>query len=221
MEAHEHHHHRARIRRRFLASDPRTLDDYQLLEVLLFYAIPRQDTNPIAHRLMKEFGSLERILEADPKELQKVPGVGPKCCALLAELSDYVRRCFLPDPVEHTPTMRFYDDFLRSIRREMNALDEGLWVLTLDARWRMIGKTLCPKQELADCLRPILAGHGVRIVLLWNYHEYQKEKFPSKDQLSFAKLLYYHCRDLEITVELCARIAGPIAEYQTPYDWER
>lgn len=221
METHEHLNHRARIRRRFLASDPRTLDDYQLLELLLFYTIPRQDTNPIAHRILTHFGSLERVLEASEEELCSVSGVGPRSAALILTVAQYVQRVFHPDPTEHTPSLHFYDDFLQTIRREMNMLPEGLWVLTLDARWRLIEKTHCPEETLACCLRPILTGHGVCVVLLWNYHRYQTAAFPSPAQRSFTRLMREKCLDLGVSVELCARIAGSITEYLSSYDWER
>ena len=58
--------------------------DHEVLELLLFYAIPRRDTNPLAHELLHRFGSLVAVLEASVEELTAVPGMGrtpPFCCA--------------------------------------------------------------------------------------------------------------------------------------------
>jgi UPF0758 N-terminal len=69
--------HRGRLRERFLREGLDGFEDHQLLELLLFQAIPRHDTNPVAHSLMRRFGSLSAVLEADPKDLASVEGVGP------------------------------------------------------------------------------------------------------------------------------------------------
>ena len=57
------------------------------LELLLFYAIPRRDTNPIAHRLLDRFGSLSAVLEAEPALLTEVDGISEHSCLL------YTSRC--------------------------------------------------------------------------------------------------------------------------------
>mgnify|MGYP000302549879 CR=1 FL=1 len=61
-----HEGHRQRMRRQLKTSGMDSLSDVQVLEVLLYYAIPRADTNPIAHRLLERFGSLSGVLEAAP-----------------------------------------------------------------------------------------------------------------------------------------------------------
>lgn len=70
--------HRQRSKRRYLALGAEGMEDHQLLELLLFYAIPRQDTNETAHRLIQRFGSLQGVLHAAPEELTSVEGVGEK-----------------------------------------------------------------------------------------------------------------------------------------------
>ena len=67
--------HRQRLKTEFLAR-PDSFPDHKLLELLLFYANPRSDTNPLAHELLERFGSLAGVLDASPEELQKVKGVG-------------------------------------------------------------------------------------------------------------------------------------------------
>ncbi len=75
--------HRARLRDRFLNSGAAALADYELLELLLFGAMPRADTKPLAKRLLKEFGSLEGVLDASPEKLR---AAFPKAPALIATL---------------------------------------------------------------------------------------------------------------------------------------
>ena len=78
--------HRQRLKTEFLAR-PDSFPDHKLLELLLFYANPRSDTNPLAHELLDRFGSLAGVLDATPEELQKVKGIGP---AKYKELQDKV-----------------------------------------------------------------------------------------------------------------------------------
>lgn len=69
--------HRARLRARFSESGPQALPDYELLELLLFRIIPRQDVKPLARRLLDEFGDIATVLSAPVPRLEQVPGVGP------------------------------------------------------------------------------------------------------------------------------------------------
>jgi DNA repair protein RadC len=68
--------HRARLRQRFTDGGATAMPDYELLELVLFRAIARQDVKPIARRLMTEFGDFNLVLAAEPRRLMKVKGVG-------------------------------------------------------------------------------------------------------------------------------------------------
>ena len=68
--------HRQRLKDRFVASGPESLPDYELLELVLFSAIPRRDTKPLAKRLLDRFGSFAEVINAPPERLKEVKGVG-------------------------------------------------------------------------------------------------------------------------------------------------
>lgn len=70
------HGHRTRLRQRLLDNGPDPLPDYELLELVLFAAIPRADVKPLAKRLIDRFGGYPEVLAAAPAALQKVDGVG-------------------------------------------------------------------------------------------------------------------------------------------------
>lgn len=77
MSGNNHHSgHRERLRNRFIANGDKSLYNHEILEMLLFYPIPRLNTNNIAHELIKRFGSLKNVLTADKNELQSVKGMG-------------------------------------------------------------------------------------------------------------------------------------------------
>jgi len=68
--------HRQRLKDRFVAGGPEALPDYELLELILFNAIPRRDTKPVAKRLIERFGSFAEVVNAAPARLKGVKGVG-------------------------------------------------------------------------------------------------------------------------------------------------
>jgi DNA repair protein RadC len=68
--------HRQRLKDRFVAGGPEALPDYELLELVLFSAIPRQDTKPTAKRLLERFGSFAEVVNAPPERLKEVKGIG-------------------------------------------------------------------------------------------------------------------------------------------------
>ena len=84
--------HREKKRQQFLQHGLDSFADHEVLELLLFYAIPRKDTNPIAHALMDRFGSLDAVLAAPVEELCQVKGVGESAAALLKLIPQVYRR---------------------------------------------------------------------------------------------------------------------------------
>lgn len=75
--------HRNRVKKEFLARGLEGWPDHRVLELLLFYAIPQGDVNPLAHALIERFGSLAGVLDAPVEELMRVKGVGEHAATLL------------------------------------------------------------------------------------------------------------------------------------------
>lgn len=129
--------HRQRSKRRYLAVGAQGLEDHQLLELLLFYAIPRQDTNETAHRLLKRFGSLQSVLNAAPEELTGVDGVGENAAVLLRLAGDITLRArcsTLPQKVLNSTdrTGAYFMELLAGQRQEL------LYQVCLDAKGKLL-----------------------------------------------------------------------------------
>lgn len=75
--------HRERVRKKFLENGFNGLEDYEILELLLFYVIPRKDTKAIAKELIKKFKTLANVLKADTLELKTIDGLGPVAITFL------------------------------------------------------------------------------------------------------------------------------------------
>ena len=78
-----HEGHRQRLKNRFRAEGLDNFEQVYVLELLLFYCVPRKDTRPIAEALLEHFGSLAQVLEAPAEELERVEGVGENASTLL------------------------------------------------------------------------------------------------------------------------------------------
>ncbi len=137
-----HEGHRARVKKRFLEEGLDHFSDIQALELLLFYALPRVDTNPIAHGLLDRFGSLSQVLEASPEELCKVPGVGENG-ALLLNLIPQMGRFYMTDRAKSATILTSLEqcaEFL--VPRFFGRKLETVFLLCLDAKC----KVLCCKE---------------------------------------------------------------------------
>lgn len=84
--------HRNRLRRRFLETGVSGFSEHELLELLLFYALPRVNTNEIAHELVSRFGSLTAVLEADPDKIAEVKGLSSASAVFLKLIYDMCRK---------------------------------------------------------------------------------------------------------------------------------
>lgn len=92
-----HKNHRARLKTQFLLNGISALTDVQKLELLLFYAIPQKDTNPLAHALINHFGSLKNVMKADYASLTKISGVKENTATFITLVNSILNHCNMPD----------------------------------------------------------------------------------------------------------------------------
>jgi len=84
--------HRERMKNRFLKNGLEGFDDVNVFELLLFFVLPRQDTNPLAHALLNRFGSFKDVMEATVTELQSVKGIGQNTALLIRLVAEIGKR---------------------------------------------------------------------------------------------------------------------------------
>ena len=130
--------HRERMKQRFLEQGLDGFTDIQALELLLFYSIPRQDTNPIAHALLNRFGSLSQVLEATPEELMKVSGIREHSAVLL-KLINELGRFYLVDKARREQVLPTIEDCARYLLPYFyGRMQETVFMLCLDAKCKAI-----------------------------------------------------------------------------------
>jgi DNA repair protein RadC len=130
--------HRSRMRAKLEAYGMRIFDTYELLEMLLYYVIPYRDTNPIAKRLLAEFGSLDGVLSAPVSELAAVDGIGEKC----AEFISFVGRSMLEEEAStHDYGVTAFNDYHstgRFLASYFETSKANVCMLMLDGNMRLI-----------------------------------------------------------------------------------
>lgn len=174
-DANLHKDHRSRLRKRYEREGLQSFEDHNVLELLLFYVIPRRDTNPIAHLLLERFGSLSAVFEATESELCEVEGIGPSAAAFLrlcpeiakrttarrhesapfvtdARLGSYFVNCFRFTPPE-TACIMFLD-------RDMNFVS---------FEYLSHGDTSCPNCVLERAVEAAAGNEGKFAVLAHNH----------------------------------------------------
>lgn len=97
MDPNIHAGHRGRLRYRYEKEGLDTFEDHNVLELLLFYAFPRCDTNELAHKLLAHCGSLSAVFRASPEKLMEVPGIGPKAADLITLVAGVMRKAMLEE----------------------------------------------------------------------------------------------------------------------------
>ena len=108
MQKNLHTDHRERMRQRYLQQGADAFSTHELLEMLLYYSIPRQDTNGTAHALLEEHGGLSGVVFAETDELCSTEGVGVKSAMLIGIVGALMRRCALENRSHTTVLDKLY-----------------------------------------------------------------------------------------------------------------
>ncbi len=132
-----HQNHRKRLKNRYAEKGLSSFEDHNVLELLLFYAIPRKDTNEIGHRLMRKFGSFSAVLDADISELAEVEGMGENSALLLKLMVDVAKR-YMSDKQNHTFLNNSETAGKFVVPLFIGSKEESVYMLSLDAKAKLI-----------------------------------------------------------------------------------
>lgn len=130
--------HRLRIRQKFLQSLGSELHDYELLEILLFAANPRQDTKPLAKKLIAKFGDISAVINADVEMLKTIEGVGEAAIVQIKIISRIISRV-LKNSAKIKPILNNWQTVLDYTYASLKDLNyEVFRVLFLDKKHQLI-----------------------------------------------------------------------------------
>ena len=197
--------HRQRLRERFLAAGLAGFHDYEVIELLLTIATPRKDCKDAAKSALKRFRTFQGVLEASPRELCEVKGIGPKNLfgikLIKAVAERYLeKRLIKKDALNSSKDL--FDYLCHSIRDKGRECFE---VIYLDAKNRVItSETLFEGTLTASSVYPRevvrSALNHQAAALIFAHNHPSGDPSPSEEDVSVTRQLVYACRVMGITV---------------------
>lgn len=205
QEKHLHNGHRSRLKSKFERVGLDGFEDHEVLEYLLTFSIPQRDVNPLAHQLIKHFGSLNGVLNAKSVELLHVPGVGPHTAALLTLMPQLAKR-YLDDPAKakRYSMARAEDRKSFFIPKFVGATEECLYAAFLNNNWDVLGCSLICKGSI-DALkievRTLLdAAMRLRATIVVLAHNHLSHPNPSAEDIVTTRYVADKLATCEITL---------------------
>lgn len=168
--------HRQRLRDKFTNNGLDSFHDHEILELLLFYAIPRRNTNGIAHELIKTFGSLSDVLDAPVEKLKAVDGIGDNAATLLKLMPQIARR--------YSMSKGSFDNILDTTQRSgdyilpffLSQRDEVVLLVCLDSKNKVLNAQIIHRGSVNSTdisLRKILETaftyNATKVILAHNH----------------------------------------------------
>lgn len=197
--------HRARLRERFMHGGAGAMPDYELLELVLFRAVPRQDMKPLARRLLDRFGDFNRVLSADPAQLEKVDGVGPAVVCELKIVAAASQR-LARSRVINRPVLTSWDALLDYCHTAMaHGVIEQFRVLYLDRKNVLIADEEQAKGTVdhvpvypREIVRRALELNASALILVHNHPS--GDPTPSQADITMTDQIVAACGTMGITV---------------------
>lgn len=197
--------HRDRLRARFVKSGAGACEDYELLELLLFAAIPRRDVKPLAKTLLKQFGSIAAVLAADMHDLSQVKGLSDNSAALIKVVHALTQRMLIED-VEQKPILSSWKKLLDYCHVAMaHEKREQFRVLFLNRKNQLIADEVqqvgtvdhapvYPREIVKRALE-----HGATALILVHNHP-SGDPTPSDSDIAMTEEIIRAARTLDVVV---------------------
>ena len=187
-----HEGHRERLRQTYLEQGIDAFHEHQALELLLTFAIPRKDVNELAHRLIAQYASLSGVLNANPYDLKREPGVGVQAAVLLSLVGALKKKESEPREAVRLLTPMDAARFCRTLF--LGKRYEAMYAVSLDKKRRVLHSDLISSGTLLETAAyPRLVAecalrHGANSVVLAHNHP-SGDPAPSREDLETTKFM--------------------------------
>ncbi len=199
-----HNGHRKRLRQELLQQDfPDSVPSHKVLEALLFYGVPQKDTNEIAHELLKKFGSLAAVFEADTQSLFEVKGMTERAVTLIKIVIPLSRRI---QTEKYTKNYRFdsIDEFGNYITKCFTGYNSEVFIISsFDANGNLIENDVIT-EGYADNI-PLPVKKIVKIIFARNpssvivsHNHLTSNALPSFADIQMTQSLKYTLEQIEV-----------------------
>lgn len=214
--------HRERVRKSYMNNSFDSLHDHNILEHLLFYAIPQKDTKPLAYKLINHFGTFENVINADISELMKVDGVG-EYTAVLIDLIKNINLRMADNESKKTLKLdnnKVTKEYIKSRLERFNT--ERILIISLDNNLKFINEHIIgsgtagfASVETREVLECMFRDNASSIIVAHNHPHGSAE--PSLEDLEFTRELTITCRKVHVNL-LNHYIAGENGVYSMADD---
>lgn len=192
------------MRNRFLEQGLDGFEDHQVLEMMLYYCMPRKDTNEVAHDLINAFGSFSGVLEAPVTELCKVPGVGMSAATMLSFAGSMIRYYMVDKANQDVTIFRTLNDCADYLKPYFTGMrNETVYMLCLDAKCKLLACKMLGEGSVNSAAVPLrkivdiaLSTNATSVVLAHNHPG--GVALPSGDDLNTTKQLSNILRSVDI-----------------------
>ena len=198
--------HRERLRARFAEHGLESFNELNALELLLCYAIPRRDTNELAHRLLDAFGSLSGVFQASMQELTSIPGIGENAAALILMVPQIVKKAHVSKAKETKIIRNSTDAGNYLLPYFLDEQDEIVMMLCLDNKRAVIccremgrGVVNCVDANIRRMVETALKVKTTTVIIAHNHPN--GVALPSREDDNFTRALYRSLGLLGITLE--------------------
>ncbi len=198
--------HRERLRARFAEHGLESFNELNALELLLCYAIPRRDTNEIAHRLLDAFGSLSGVFQASMQELTSIPGIGENAATLILMVPQIVKKAHVSKAKEIKIIRNSTDAGNYLLPYFLDEPDEIVMMLCLDNKRAVIccremgrGVVNCVDANIRRMVETALKVKTTTVIVAHNHPN--GVALPSREDDNFTRTLYRSLGLLGITLE--------------------
>ena len=194
--------HRKRVIDTFLQNGMDGMHPHEILEMLLFYAIPRKDTNETAHLLLDTFGSLSAVFDAPYEELLKIKGIGQNTAALL-KMIPQLARAYLSDGSIPRIIASFEDAAACLVPKFIGRTKETLFVLCLDNKNTLTGCVMAEEGSVNSAeisirrIAEITVKYNAAAIVIAHNHP-GGTAIPSKEDLDTTKKLMEFCKSIGV-----------------------
>ncbi len=168
--------HRKRLRERFRKSGAEGMHDYELLELLLTFSIPRRDVKPVAKKLISEFGGLSGVLDADQKKLEGLQGVGSMSAALIRLVKE-LYNTYLAENMKRGDVLSSPETVLKFVRVRLSGMtNEAFMVIYMNVKNEVIDYSILHEGTVDNVavyprriIESALSRHASGVILVHNH----------------------------------------------------
>lgn len=197
--------HRKRLRERFRKTGADGMHDYELLELLLTFSIPRRDVKPVAKKLISEFGGLSGVLDADQKKLEELSGVGSMSAALIRLVKE-LYNTYLAENMKRGDVLSSPETVLKFVRVRLSGMtNEAFMVIYMNVKNEVIDYSILHEGTIDNVavyprriIETALSRHASGVILVHNHPS--GNPMPSREDKALTRYIADAAKTLDIRV---------------------